>query len=67
MNANIMRVFWLSNLKSFGLSHAAETMLTYEGEIGRPGEEGVGIEEMVTPNAPRELLHGPHRTHSVKP
>ena len=36
-------------------------------ERRRPGEEGVRIEEVVTPHAPRELLHRPHRAHSVKP
>ena len=42
-------------------------MLTYEEDIVRPGEEGISIEEVVTPNTPCELLHRPHRAHSIKP
>ena len=32
-----------------------------------PGEERVCVEEVVTTNASRELLHQPHRSHGVKP
>ena len=32
-----------------------------------PGEERVCVEEVVTTNASRELLHRTHRSHGVKP
>ena len=32
-----------------------------------PGEESVCVEEVVTTNASRELLHRAHRSHGVKP